>query len=47
MKIKTSVKLSKEIRDRDKRDLNTINRLSEKLNKEAKGVLDYQRQPRS
>jgi hypothetical protein len=42
MKIKTCVKLSKEVRDRDQRDLRTINRLSEKLNNEAEDVLDYQ-----
>ena len=30
-------------RERDQRDLRTINRLSEKLNKEAEDVLDYQR----
>lgn len=30
-------------RDRDRRDLRTINRLSERLNKEAEDVLDYQR----
>jgi len=31
-------------RERDQRDLRTINRLSEKLNKEAEDVLDYQRE---
>jgi metal-responsive CopG/Arc/MetJ family transcriptional regulator len=30
-------------RERDQRDLRTINRLSKKLNKEAEDVLDYQR----
>jgi hypothetical protein len=48
MKIKTSVMLSEEIlrrRERDQRDLRTINRLSRRLNKEAEDVLDYQWKP--
>ena len=44
MKIKTSVKRPTEVRDRDQRDLRTINRLSGKLNSEAEDALDYQRQ---
>ena len=31
-------------KERDRRDLRTINRLSEKLNKEAEEVLEYQRE---
>jgi metal-responsive CopG/Arc/MetJ family transcriptional regulator len=31
-------------RERDRHDLRIINRLSEKLNKEAEDVLDYQRE---
>ena len=31
-------------KERDQRDLRTINRLSEKLNKEAEDVLHYQRE---
>ena len=34
-------------RKRDQQDLRTINRLSEKLNKEAEDVLGYQRELRS
>ena len=33
-------------RDRDRKDLRTINRLSDKLNKEAEDVLNYQRELR-
>jgi metal-responsive CopG/Arc/MetJ family transcriptional regulator len=33
-------------RERDQGDLRTINRLSERLNKEAEDVLDYQRELR-
>lgn len=41
--VRTYLKILQQ-KERDRRDLRTINCLSEKLNKEAEDVLDYQRE---
>jgi len=51
MKVKTSVKVRTYLqilrrKRRDQQDLRMINRLSEKLNREAEDVLGYQRELR-